>query len=171
MTQQATLGFLMGFQKKPDEAAIYAAMSRPMLLDYPVRVLSFHQLAAKKQRLALLSESRAPRRVWRAKVTPIKCLELEDALDRVWFEHCWGPRSDVDSQALSRRVDLHGARLQVVSCPSRILPKRISVEGIVVRETKHVIHLSSAKHQRVFVIPKCRTVFSCRGVCFRRFPR
>lgn len=167
--QVAALEYLISVQRNKravDQTALKLSLEKPLLLDNPAITLSVFQI--KKKHEQHLENARLARRTKRAlrrpKLQPLKTKSLHEQAFQCWLEHY--SNEDISSaDKLATKFTLHGCKLTVVSCTKRKLGAKQTC-GIVLRETKQVLHLSC--ENRVCTIPKQGTVFKCQDVEFER---
>jgi RNase P/RNase MRP subunit p29 len=158
---EKALRLVLSLNQKQDDGAVRASAVKPFLLDVTQRPTRSHDHPRATRR-----KQRVKRHTRHSALTSLRSVQLERALSLIWEEHVGSASQDVVE--LSHALDLTGCQLVVVSRQGDE-PQEVT-EGVVVKESSEVLHLSRANKQQVFVVPKRGSVFRCSasGVEFRR---
>jgi len=167
----AAVNFVLAMQAKQtptDQNNARLALGKPLLVDNPSQTLSLVQTSRKKSERANANRIQRLRKrsERKSELKPIASEELQRRLFEIWLDH-YGERTR-SPRELSEKVDLRGCLLSVKRSESMVLPHDKDISGLVIRESKDVVHISSTKEKRVFCVRKRGTVFECDGVEFLR---
>jgi RNase P/RNase MRP subunit p29 len=152
-----------------DQNNVRLQLNKPLLLDNPSQSLNTIQIRTKNDERKQLDRKKLlyKRSLRRPKLKCLSSETIEHDLFDIWKRH-YGQEKVNSVNELSLNLDLHGCLIQIISSKTRKLPKNNIIEGVVIRETKDVLHLSNKARNKVFTVKKRGCVFSCQGVEFER---
>ena len=168
--QENAIRYLLSFKEKNiEETAFRANLVKPLLLDNPSQILTFAQINQKNFNRKQMDQMRqlVPRYKRRKLLRPLASRELENKLVAIWKQYT--PKDSLTSFKFEAEVNLLGCWLCVDSSKTRVLPSKYIIEGVVIRETSQVLHLSNSARNKVFCVPKKDTVFRYEQIQFQRY--